>query len=595
MIAEEKILEIRERLDIVAVVSSYLPLKRSGANHQGLCPFHGEKTPSFNVNATRQIFHCFGCGVGGNVFSFVMRMEGLSFPETVRRLGAQAGVVIEEDAPSPDELRRRETAEQLLKVNEAACEFYHRYLLEDAEGEVARRYLRGRGYGQETARRFRLGYAPAQWQSLGEHLAKRGFDPRWARELGLVKAGRNDGEFDFFRARLLFPITDIGGRVVAFGGRVLDDTLPKYLNSPESPVYHKGQLLYGLHQARDAMRQNDEGIVVEGYFDQLALFRAGFPNVVATCGTALTVEHVRLLKRYCSRLLLLFDQDGAGRKATFRAMDALLAEGLSAAVVQLDAGEDPDSFLRTHGAEIFRSRLRAAKPLLEVYMDDVLATVNDIEGKARGAATIMAKLRLLPGEIERNLYVQELARRTGVDAVVLQGQARSAPPPAAAAKPAAAARPSAGRERLLPVAPGAGRKAQQWLLALMTKDHCWRVRVAQVGVDSVFLDDHFRAVATVLTAVADQQQLDESSLFDRLDDEQKGILSGILIKDDELFAEDPERIFVDCRRAVSHEQLRRRRTELNELVNQAEAAGDESGRARLLQELMNLKKALGSR
>jgi DNA primase len=592
MIPEEKILEIRERLDIVAVVSSYLPLKRSGANHQGLCPFHGEKTPSFNVNATRQIFHCFGCGVGGNVFSFVMRMEGLSFPEAARRLGSQVGVTIEEDAPSPAEMRRREKAEQLLRVNEAACEFYHRCLLDDAQGEVARRYLQARGYGQETARRFRLGYAPAQWRALDEHLSTRGFDPRWARELGLVRAGRNEGEFDLFRGRLLFPITDVAGRVVAFGGRVLDDnTLPKYLNSPESPVYHKGQTLYGLAQARDAMRQGGEGIVVEGYFDQLALFRAGFPNAVATCGTALTVEHVRLLKRYCSRLLLLFDQDGAGRKATFRAMDPLLTEGLPAAVVQLDPGEDPDSFLRQNGAEAFRSRMRAAKALLEVYMDDILAAASDIEGKARAAATIMTKLRLLPGEIERSLYVQELARRTGVDVAVLQGQARPTP----AAKPAPTDRPGPIREKPLPFSPGAGTKAQQYLLALMIKDQCWRSRVAEVGVAGLFLDEHFRGVATALTAVSEQPQLDETRLFDRLEEKQKAILSGILIKDDELFTEDPEKIFVDCRRAVSHEQLRRRRAELNEQVNQAEAAGDESGRARLLQELMNLKKALGSR
>jgi DNA primase len=591
MIPEEKILEIRERLDIVAVVSSYLPLKRSGANHQGLCPFHGEKTPSFNVNATRQIFHCFGCGVGGNVFSFVMRMEGLSFPEAARRLGSQVGVTIEEDAPSPAEMRRREKAEQLLRVNEAACEFYHRCLLDDAQGEVARRYLQARGYGQETARRFRLGYAPAQWRALDEHLSTRGFDPRWTRELGLVCAGRNEGEFDLFRGRLLFPITDVAGRVVAFGGRVLDDTLPKYLNSPESPVYHKGQTLYGLAQARDAMRQGGEGIVVEGYFDQLALFRAGFPNAVATCGTALTVEHVRLLKRYCSRLLLLFDQDGAGRKATFRAMDPLLTEGLPAAVVQLDPGEDPDSFLRQNGAEAFRSRMRAAKALLEVYMDDILAAASDIEGKARAAATIMTKLRLLPGEIERSLYVQELARRTGVDVAVLQGQARPTP----AAKPAPTDRPGPIREKPLPFSPGAGTKAQQYLLALMIKDQCWRSRVAEVGVAGLFLDEHFRGVATALTAVSEQPQLDETRLFDRLEEKQKAILSGILIKDDELFTEDPEKIFVDCRRAVSHEQLRRRRAELNEQVNQAEAAGDESGRARLLQELMNLKKALGSR
>jgi hypothetical protein len=237
-IPEEKIQEIRERLDIVEVVSSYLPLKRSGANHQGLCPFHGEKTPSFNVNAPRQIFHCFGCGVGGNVFSFLMRMEGLSFPEAVRRLGERVGVEVEEETLSPVEEKRREEVERLVRINEVAADFYHRILLDEPEGAAARRYLRERGYDGEAARRFRLGYAPERWDALAKHLETKGFDPALVREkLGLVRPGRDGrSDYDLFRRRLLFPISDSRGQVVAFGGRVMDDSLPKYINSPESPV-----------------------------------------------------------------------------------------------------------------------------------------------------------------------------------------------------------------------------------------------------------------------------------------------------------------------------------------------------------------------
>ena len=260
-IPEEIIQEIRERTDIVEVVSGYLPLKRSGANHQGLCPFHGEKTPSFNVNSTRQIFHCFGCGVGGNVFAFLMQIEGLSFPEAVRRLGERAGVEVPEEAPSPTEQRRREEQERLVRINEVACDFYHRVLLEAPEGATARSYLRQRGYDGEVARRFRLGFAPDSWDALAKHLAQKGFDPELFRErLGLTRPGREGrGDIDLFRRRLLFPIFDLRGQVVAFGGRVLDDALPKYINSPESPIYHKGRTLFGLYQAREAMRREGTG------------------------------------------------------------------------------------------------------------------------------------------------------------------------------------------------------------------------------------------------------------------------------------------------------------------------------------------------
>jgi DNA primase len=581
-IEEAKIQEIRERIDIVDVVSSYLPLKRSGANHLGLCPFHGEKTPSFNVNAPRQIFHCFGCGVGGNVFSFLMRMEGLSFPEAVRRLGERVGVEVEEEALSPAEEKSREEAERLVRINEVAGEYYHRILLEEAEGAPGRRYLRERGYDGDTARQFRLGYAPERWDALAKHLETKGFDPALVREkLGLIRAGRDGrSDYDLFRRRLLFPILDARGQVVAFGGRVLDGSLPKYINSPESPVYHKGRILYGLYEAKEGMRQTGEGIVVEGYFDQMALRRAGFGNVVATCGTALTEDHARLLKRYAKRLLLLFDQDSAGQKATFRAMEALLAEGLAVAVVTLEAGEDPDSYLLKRGSEAFRERLQAARPVIEVFMETVLTSHGDgVEGRARAVEEIMGRLALLPSDIERSLYLKALAERTGIEEELLRRKAQRpaaasrqvvTPPVRAVTRPAVAARPTVRqRER------GAGYRAQDLLLQMMDSNPQTLRRVVEEGIDNFFSDQDWRAVAERLVANPDAPNalcrlLDD----DRLGEEQKALVSGILIKDQQAFAEDPEGIFADCRQAVDRERLKKRSRELPGLIREAESGGD---------------------
>lgn len=601
-IGEDKIQEIRERIDIVELVGSYLPLKRSGANHLGLCPFHSEKTPSFNVNAPRQIFHCFGCGVGGDAFSFVMRMEGLSFPEAVRRLAERAGIEVEEEQLTPAEEQQRQERERLIRVSEVAATFYHQLLLDDPQGAAARRYLRQRGYEGETVREFQLGYAPDSWQALADHLAGKGFEAKWARDiLGLVREGQKGrGDYDLFRRRLLFPIQDSRGRVVAFGGRVLDDSQPKYINSPESPIYHKGRILYGLYQAKEAMRRSDTGIVVEGYFDQLALYRAGFQNAVATCGTALTAEHARLLKRYCKKLLLFFDQDKAGRQATFRAMEVLLAEGLAAAVVELPVDEDPDSFLVGHSAEELQGHFDRARPVLEVYLQHCLALHGDsIEGKARAAEEMLGKLRLLPSELERDLYLKELAKRTGLDEELLKKKAGSRPPaPPPSAEPASP-RPAAPPQRR-PLRPAAANgkelKAQELLLHLMQIDAQWRQQVAEEGPATLFGDDDRRIIAENLIANSDADgRLDEERLFNGLGVSQKEILSGIIVKDDQILADDAPRIYEDCKRAMELGRLKERQLELQEQIRQAEHDGDGEKLATLQRESLEVSKKIRQR
>ncbi|HAD03179.1 MAG: DNA primase [Desulfuromonadales bacterium GWC2_61_20] len=595
-IDDEKIEEIRNRLDIVEVVGSYLPLRRSGHNHLGLCPFHGEKSPSFNVNAVRQIFHCFGCGVGGNVFNFVMRMEGLTFPEAVRRLGERVGIEVAQEAPSPAELKRRHELELFGRINEAAALFYQQILLEDKGGAVARSYLKKRGYDGEAARRFRLGYATDRRDGLTAHLAAQGFDLAAVARLGLIRDERSgSGHFDLFRRRLLFPILDERGRVAAFGGRVLDDGLPKYLNSPESPIYHKGNVLYGLYQAREEMRKSDSAIVVEGYFDLMALHRAGFTASAATCGTALTVEQVRLLKRYAGRVLLLFDQDPAGLKATFRGMDVLLAERVSAAVIELPSGDDPDSFLLRAGAEAFAARLQAARPVLELFMETTLARHGaTIEGKAKAVEEISAKLKLLPSELERNLYLKLLAQRTGIDESLLlrrtvaSAKAAAAPTVRAAAPPAARAAATARKN----AGPGSVIRAQELLLQMMVSDRAWRLRAAVEGVATLFSEAQRRGIAEVLLRQDERGEVFSlDAVFNLLSEEQSAILSGILVNEQQLDGEG-ERIFADCRGTSVRGDVRRRSSELQQALRQAESDGDEAARNRCLQELMALKKRL---
>ena len=587
-IADEKIDEIRERTDIVEVVSSYLSLKRSGVNHQGLCPFHQEKSPSFNVNSARQIFHCFGCGVGGNVFSFLMRMEGLSFPDAVRRLGEKVGVEVEEEAVSPEEVRRRDERERILRINEVAGEFYQQLLLADEEGAPGRRYLRQRGYESEIVRTFQLGFAPGGWESLAKHLTGKNFSSEDSQKAGLVRPGKQErGDYDLFRNRLLFPIHDLQGRMVAFGGRVLDDSLPKYINSPETAVYHKGQTLYGLYQARDAMRHNGEALVVEGYFDVLALHRAGFPGAVATCGTALTADHARLLKRYADKILLIFDEDAAGRQATFRAMDALVPAGLLVSVVTMPVGEDPDSLLKEKGEEGFRLCLDAARPVLEVFIEDQLR-VNDesVEGRARAAEQVLERIKRLPGDLERSLYVKRLAELTGLDVELLKSKVRGGVPALKQGRAPAQSNPV----RKLAAETG---QTQKYLLRLMLMDDQQRRLVRQEGTADLFIDDLFRGLADYLLSREDEEGNLPDDLIDAaLDADQQSLLTSLTFQEAGDWADNADKIFTDCRRAASNYALKRRLKEISSLEDEARNNNDEAGLTKYLRERMEINQKL---
>ncbi|HEY7529982.1 MAG TPA: DNA primase, partial [Gemmatimonadota bacterium] len=419
-IPEHVLQEIRERTDLVELVSETVPLRRRGRNFVGLCPFHREKTPSFNVNPELGIFKCFGCGAGGNAITYVMSREGLAFPDAARRLGARAGVAVPE-AAEPGE---RSRWQPLLEANAFAAELYARTLAESPEAAAARAYLDARQVGRAARETFGLGWAPAGWDTLLGAARGAGLAESALLEAGLLsRSERTGGLFDRFRARIVFPVADASGRVVGFSGRLLEDgaDAPKYLNTAETPLFRKGELLFGLGITKNAIRQRGEAVVVEGNFDLVSLHERGVPNVVAPLGTALTETQARLLGRYAPRIVLLYDGDEAGLKAAFRSGDELLARGLDVRIAFLPAGRDPDAFVRGEGPAALRNLLREAPDLIEAKLR-VLRERLDLSGvpaRRRAVEVLMRSVRRIPDAITRELQVRHVAEALGVGVDVL--------------------------------------------------------------------------------------------------------------------------------------------------------------------------------
>jgi DNA primase len=431
LLPDEVIAEIRDRVDMVALVAEYVRLTKRGSNHVGLCPFHAEKTPSFNVSAANKFFHCFGCKESGDPFAFVMRMEGTTFPQAARSLAERCGVVIPELDRAEDaaEQRERKRREQLCALMEEACKFYQQKLADHPHAHVARTELEQRNVQTATAEKFRLGYAPHAWDALGQHLASKGYSAADAETVGLLARRKSgSGHYDRFRGRLMFPVRELGGQVVAFSGRILpppegaltpapqsDNPEPKYVNSPESPLYHKGDVLFGLHEARVEVRRNGWALLCEGNFDLLALHQAGFGNALAPLGTAFTANQAKLVARFAQRVTLLFDGDAAGQKAVRAACPLLQQTGLRGSVARLPPGQDPDSFARAAGAEGLQRLVHSAQGILE-YLIDAAAEQAGASAGERAAALVSLTplLQAVDSPVEMELYVERAAQRFGL-------------------------------------------------------------------------------------------------------------------------------------------------------------------------------------
>jgi len=419
---------VRSASDIVDVIGASIPLKRNGANFVCLCPFHREKSPSFNVNPARQIFHCFGCQAGGDVFKFVQLYENISFPEAIERLAERARIPLEYEAGTgaPE---NRGLKDALLKLHEAICLRWQQCLSNEAAGELARDYLTKRGVSPETVKEFRLGAAPETWDDTVNWAKSKGFEESLCEQAGLILRKAETGRvYDRFRGRLMFPICDEQGRVIAFSGRVLqgDEKTAKYVNSPETPIFTKGKTLFALDKARRAILDAGHAIVCEGQLDTIACHAAGIRNVVAPQGTALTPDHARVLRRYVEEVVLCFDGDKAGRTASVRSFDGLLGSGLSVRVASIPPPDDPDSYIKTQGAEAFRGILTRAEGYFDFYLRHLLEE-NDAttdRGRAVVVRSVGEAVQKTGNAVLIDTYAQRVAQRLGVDPAAVRAEFR---------------------------------------------------------------------------------------------------------------------------------------------------------------------------
>ena len=409
--SEDILDEIRNRLDIVEVISEYVPLKQSGKGHKGLCPFHQEKTPSFMVDSERQIFHCFGCGEGGNIFSFIMKIEKVNFPEAVKMLAEKAGVQLPTVKNQDDGVYRER--DFILRLNDIAANYYQRNLFQE-QGKNAFQYLANRNFKKETIQKYHLGYALSGYEHLTSLLAQKKVKVSDLIKAGLaVKSKKSGNVVDYFRNRIIFPIMNLQGRIIAFGGRVLDDNLPKYINSPETPVYSKGKHLYGLFQAKKSIRQKNQIIIMEGYTDVLMAHQYGFENAVASLGTALTTQQIDLMKRYADEVIIAFDSDTAGKNATLRSLNLVKKVGVKIRIISLPAESDPADVLLKNGDKYFSILIKKALPLIDYKLEVLMQHYNPetSEGKVSIVRELFQDLNGINSQLELQAEVKKIAEK----------------------------------------------------------------------------------------------------------------------------------------------------------------------------------------
>ncbi|MGE5840799.1 MAG: DNA primase [Deltaproteobacteria bacterium] len=412
--------EIKRTVDIVELIGQFVQLKRSGQSYMGLCPFHSEKAPSFTVSTAKQMFHCFGCKKGGDLFAFWMEYHRVSFPQALKDLAEKYHVSLPERETGTQGLK-----DAILRANEAAADFFHDVLTKSAKGKAGREYLERRGIPREIISEFKLGYAPEEWDALARSLRAKKISTETALQAGLLIPRKTEGHYDRFRNRVMFPIFDMRSQIVGFGGRVLDQSLPKYLNTPETPVFQKGELLYGLHTAFSRIRETGRVVIVEGYTDVLALVKHGFRGAVATLGTALTRDHIRKLKGYAREAVVVFDSDAAGIAAAMKSLSFFLDEGMPAKVMPLPDEEDPDTFVNKSGLDAFQALLEKCVPMFDFFIDRKMGRGSqEIEYWVKALEDIFPVLAELKSHVQRALYVKRLSEKLQVNEKVLAEEFR---------------------------------------------------------------------------------------------------------------------------------------------------------------------------
>ena len=588
MFSEDIISRVRDSIDIVDLISGYVSLKKAGKNHLGLCPFHAEKTPSFNVNPEKQIFHCFGCGVGGDAFKFLELQEGLNFPEAVKQLAARGGIPLPADSGSRKEDKRNEDERKALLTIIADAAGYFRKELEGSAGSAARAYLKKRGVIDQVVQDFALGFARPDWDGLLRHLKQKGYAFSQMEKAGLiVKRSEAEGYYDRFRGRIIFPIRDISGHVIAFGGRVMDDSLPKYLNSPETPLYSKSNVLYCLDKAKDPARKQKYFIIVEGYLDAIACHQYGAQNAVATLGTALTEGHLRLMRRFAQNLVLIFDPDPAGVKAAMRGLDLFVSSGMKVNVVSLPDNDDPDTFLKKNGYEAFSSCLRKSEKFMDFVLGQVVkgGLATSIDDKVEKAGEMLGYIARLPSGIERDHYLKRTAEALDLDEGVLRQELpRQGKVPTHHATEQQAPATTRGRKP----------KAEEILIHLMLKDETIARSLQQRIKPQDFTDPLYRrAVEKIFEVLGSQGTVTVSALRAEGDEELNHIISHYSVL--EMVYDDPEKSCQDCVELIKQQDPEKKMKHIIRAIKEAELRGDRAELVRLIEEQQDLSKRPGRR
>jgi len=578
----ENILEdILNRVDIVEVISGYLTLKKSGRNFKANCPFHHEKTASFMVSADRQIYHCFGCGESGNAFKFLMRHERMDFPEAVEILAKKAGVILPQ-RENPESVKAESLSNKLYKINELALGFFENNLTAPS-GALSRNYLLKRGIRQETIKEFHLGLASSGWDNLINFLRGKGVPLSLVENAGLVLIKDGGGYYDRFRSRIIFPIFDARSRVIGFGARVLDDSLPKYVNSPETPVYTKGKNLFGLNLSKDFIRDSDCAVIVEGYLDFIIPYQEGIKNIVASQGTALTVEQIKLLKRYTNNVVMIFDGDQAGEMATLRSLDILIDEGINVRVAPLPQGLDPDVLVRKLGPGGLKTKIDQSLSFFDYKLGLLKSRhdINDAHGKSKIAAEMLSTINKFDNAILKCEYTKKLAEAIKIPERHIVEELNKIKP----LQNSEAVNP-VFKKKKVEINP-----AEKLLVKFMLEEKDLIEKIMQELSLSDFQDERTAKVVSAIQEMAVQgKNIQPNFLMNYFSEDEatQFVCETIFMPD--LDGQDREKAVNDCINRIKVDRLKSKREHLHKEINDAQVLGDEQKLNSLIMEFHNLIK-----
>jgi len=578
-IPDDLIQKIQDQNNIVEIVSDYIQLKKSGRNFKALCPFHSEKTPSFYINPDKQIFHCFGCGVGGNVFSFLMKYNNMNFVEAARHLAEKKGLEIPKSLFVSSQVS--DLAKNLLKINEIAASYFEQSLNQTREGQIGFGYLEKRKIRKETIAKMRLGYALLKGDSLSFIAKEEGISLSLFNKAGLVLPRKaEEGYYDYFRKRIIFPIFNLAGRVIAFGGRVLDDTQPKYLNSPETPIFNKSNVLYGLNFTKENMRKSGKALVVEGYLDFISLYQAGIANAVSSLGTSLTEGQVRLLKRFAKEVILIYDPDVAGTAATLRGIELLLRHQVQVKIVSLDDGLDPDEFIRKCGKSSFVSAVNEAKGFFDYNLDRLMTLHNPraIQGKIAIVEAMLPWIKLVENSIQRREMLRQISGRVGVEESDVIEEFNKL------------AQREKSPQSSKVILPRYSLDAEGSLIKLiLEKGHILDQIKKEIKPED-FSDYSLRQIAEIVWNYGGNDELPSiQSLINSLSDEKSREMITFLILKKTVY-QDEKKAIMDCVGNIKKKKKFKRQKELEREIKIAESKGDDEIRKKLLIEFQNLVK-----